>query len=151
MTERKRAYRIALWGGSLLGVLIFIFANSLTPASASGEESGAVFSFLHEIFSFLTHHAVRKLAHFCEYALLGAHLAFAPLLLPLRSRGTALIPLLFGILIAFLDEGFQLFASGRAAMLTDVFIDCVGYFFGLLLFILIFVVIKRKQTERKEG
>ena len=64
-----------------LGTLLFIFANSLTPASASASVSGSLFERLKEFFGFLPffdHHFLRKAAHFCEYALLGAIVAFYP-------------------------------------------------------------------------
>ena len=146
--ENIRIYRISIWTASLLGVLIFVFGNSLQPASVSGEESAEVFSHLSQLFPFLTHHLVRKLAHFCEYALLGAHLAFAPLTLPARGYAMHVTSLLFGALVALVDEGIQRFVPGRAGMLTDALIDYAGYLCGFLLFFgLIFLYVKRKGNR----
>ena len=144
----KRAYRTVLWGVSLLGTLFFIFAHSLTPAKASAAESGTVFSFLHTVFSFLTHAAVRKLAHFCEYALLGAHLAALPRIL--RGPRPLSYPLSFfvGVLLAAMDEGLQLLVPGRAGLLSDVAIDTAGLFVGFLFFALVLHIVIKKGGAR---
>lgn len=130
--KNQKAYRLFLWCLSVLGVLTFIFANSLMPSKASGGQSGSLFSFLKEFFPFLTHHIVRKLAHFCEYALLGVHLAFAPALLSIKARLSYAIAFLFGGVIALLDEGVQYFVPGRVSAITDVLIDYAGYLTALL-------------------
>ena len=101
--KEKHLYRTLLWAVSVLGVLCFIFGNSLTPASESAEESRGVFSVLLSVFPFITHHIVRKLAHVAEYALLGVHLSFAPMLF--SRRASVPLVLLFGVFVALADEG----------------------------------------------
>ena len=55
-----------------LCVVAFIFMHSLTPATLSAEESGAVTDWLTNLIPFqLTDHIVRKMAHFTEYSVLG--------------------------------------------------------------------------------
>lgn len=148
--ERKIIYRRWLYLLSLLGTLTFIFGNSLQPATLSGAESQSVYSFLLDYFPFFTHHLVRKLAHFCEYALLGAHMAFAPLSLSMRDGVGRTVSSLFGALVALLDEGIQLFVPGRAGMLTDALIDYAGYLCGLLLFFFIFFLYAKRKEKRFE-
>lgn len=126
--EAMKNYRRLLWALSLLGTLSFIILHSLTPAVESGEESGAVYLALWQFFPFLTHSLVRKLAHFCEYALLGAHLYFLP---PLFAKVRWQLVLLFGLPIALFDEGLQSFVPGRSPAITDVLLDFSGYLFGL--------------------
>ena len=146
----KSKYRFYLWEISVLGVLVFIFANSLMPASASGEESGSLLAFLIDYFPFLTHHLVRKLAHFCEYALLGVLMAFAPVFLPSRKGVGALTAFGVGIPVSLIDEGIQRLVPGRGPSLADALIDCAGYFFGVLLvFFAIYLFSARK--EKKHG
>lgn len=140
----KHTYRRLLWGASLLGTLFFIFAHSLTPAAASAEESGAVFSFLDRLFPFLTHAAVRKLAHFCEYALLGAHMAALPRLWWQSSRGAYPAAILIGVATAFLDEGLQRLVPGRAGLLSDVGIDTAGVLVGFFFFAAVLLLIVKK-------
>ena len=79
--------------------------------------------------------AVRKGAHFGEFALLSLNLA-----LHLRLRGRALparravqVAWGLGTLYAVSDELHQLFVSERAARLLDVIIDSLGALAGALL------------------
>lgn len=82
--------------------------------------------------------ALRKIAHFCEYAILGA------LLLRALGReeivvGTGLIlsPRLLsiaaGVAYAATDELHQHFVPGRHAAVRDVVIDAAGVLAGVLL------------------
>ena len=119
----------------LLSTLTFIFLNSLTPASASAEASGGVYDLLSRLIGFLpflTHAAVRKAAHFAEYAVLGFLSLFFPrvFLKGKRREYISLIP--FVILVAVADELLQFLAPGRVPLLTDVLIDLGGFLFGLL-------------------
>ena len=147
--EAKRTYRLTLWGISVLGVVCFIFANSLMPRAASAEESGSLLAFLLSFFPEISHHLVRKLAHLAEYALLGAHLAFLPILLTAKTGVKRTLVLVTGALIAFMDEGIQFFVPGRGAAFSDVMIDTSGYFLGLafLLFCLFLFSAKRKEKS----
>lgn len=146
--EGKHLYRLLLWGTSTLGVLCFIFANSLTPAAASAEESRSVLDILLSFLPAITHHAVRKLAHLAEYALLGAHLSLAPILLPISSRVSYPIAFLFGCVVALLDEGIQHFVPGRGAALSDALIDYVGYLAALLLVFAAFLIFSKVRKGK---
>lgn len=152
--KTKNTYRAVLWGVSLLATLLFIFMNSLQPASVSGEASGSLFDTLSEIFSFLpfwSHTFLRKLAHFCEYALLGAHMAFFPSLFFGKRAFFAAALSLFGVFVASLDEGLQRLVPGRSGMLSDVILDTAGYFFGLFLLLAIcFLFVQKKKGKRDE-
>ena len=139
----KHLYRLVLWCASTFGVLCFIFANSLTPAAASSEESRSVLDLLLSFFPAITHRIVRKLAHLVEYALLGAHLALSPMLLPTSSRVSYPIAFLFGGVVALLDEGIQHFVPGRGASLSDALIDYVGYLSALLFVFLAFLIFSK--------
>ena len=82
MSGKRKAVCAAL---TLLtaALVCWIFSNSLKDAAASSSQSGAVRAFLQKILDalfsgsvVLSSHFVRKLAHFSEYALLGAMLFF---------------------------------------------------------------------------
>ena len=145
--KEKHIYRIFLWSGSVFGVVCFIFANSLLPADASSEESKSFLSFFVALFPELSHYSIRKLAHVAEYALLGAHLALAPIGSPFSMRVTYPVVLLFGAIIAFIDEGIQRFVPGRGPSLTDALIDFVGYLAALILVITFLFVISKTKKE----
>jgi VanZ family protein len=67
---------------------------------------------------------LRKIAHFCEYAVLG--------LLLLRATGRETVALAAGVLYAASDEVHQHFVAGRHAAFRDVAVDSAGVLFGVL-------------------
>ena len=113
-------------------LLLWIFSNSLKNSQESASQSGAVREWIQTILDALfsgsvviSSHAVRKLAHFSEYALLGAMLLFTWRAYT-AERKRLLFPALVAALAPFVDEGFQFFSEGRAPMLCDVGIDLLG-------------------------
>jgi VanZ like family len=68
---------------------------------------------------------LRKLAHFCEYAILGALL--------LRALGREALAVAVGVAYAATDELHQNFVAGRHAAFRDVAIDAAGVLAGVLL------------------
>ena len=68
---------------------------------------------------------LRKIAHFCEYAVLGGLL--------LRAVGRELVAVAAGALYAASDELHQHFVAGRHAAFRDVAIDTAGVLAGVLL------------------
>lgn len=89
----------------------------------SRSEQNAVIEYLHPI--------VRKLAHFSEYAVLGALLMCAALchIWSLWARVT--VAGLCSGLAGLMDEFHQLFVSGRAGSLRDAAIDFCGAVLGI--------------------
>lgn len=117
----------------------FIFARSAKTANESIAESAAFSAFLIRLFPWLTHHAIRKLAHFSEYFILGGFL-FADWRM-LRS-GLVLLPFGFGAAVACVDEFLiQRNTSGRSGELRDVLLDSVGVAVAVGICLLLF---KRK-------
>lgn len=106
-------------------VMAFIFYNSSQDSTASSRMSNLVMNWLWQHDIYLSAYAVRKLAHFCEFALLGFLLVFA-------LGGKVLLALLVGVLYAGSDEFHQLFVSGRAGQILDVGIDGAGVFCGMI-------------------
>jgi hypothetical protein len=68
---------------------------------------------------------LRKIAHGCEFAVLGALLVRA-----LRDERAAFV---VGVLYAVSDEVHQLFVPGRVGAPLDVVIDAIGVAVGVLL------------------
>jgi VanZ family protein len=68
---------------------------------------------------------LRKIAHFCEYAVLGALL--------LRAVDRQPLAVAAGVAYAATDELHQHFVSGRHAAFRDVAIDAAGVLTGVLL------------------
>ncbi|MBR6119679.1 MAG: VanZ family protein [Oscillospiraceae bacterium] len=128
----------ALW-------LWFIYARSAQPAAVSHEESGAVLGLLRKVLPFVDMLLVRKLAHFTEYAVLGALLWLDWRLL---GRDGLLLPLGAGLLFAAGDELLQTFIPGRSGELLDVLLDFSGVLAAVLPARLIR---KRKENKRREA
>ncbi len=127
----------------LIGATVcFIFGNSLLPASLSDQFSNGVRKGLNQLFSLggsdgvqMTRDGVlRKLAHMTEFAALGLELfvwqcSFLPRRWPLLA--------LSGLVTALLDETIQLFVTGRAGRVADVWIDFGGLLLGGLVGVLL--------------
>ena len=88
-------------------------------------------------------HIIRKSAHFCEYAALGAltinasWLFFGYLRMKFKWKGSAYYPLIAAfawcILFATSDEIHQLFVPGRFGSSLDVLLDTAGAVLGIMI------------------
>ncbi len=139
-----------------------IFSFSLKDAEESSQQSDWVADKLSEIVEAVeetvnTKINIRKAAHFCEYALLGAETSFLCLLAENNKKKKWLFFLVFGIVIASLDEAIQNFAPGRDSAVKDVFIDMSGYVMGLLFVMCIYFAVSKikekyaKHTQDRKG
>ena len=132
--------------------VLFIWGNSCLPGSVSG----AISHWVRNVLSFLFpggasdpdsgHGLVRKLAHFTEFACLGALFTwlFGMLSKPL------LIALPCGFLVACADETIQRFVPDRGPAFKDVLIDTSGVLVGIGLLILGYTIRKRQAKQYLE-
>lgn len=141
----------------LVGVLLFIWGNSLMTAEASSAVSGGMQNFLLSAFPWIekTHvllfcvRNIRKVMHFSEFFLLavGAWLWFR------HRRAFSVFRLCFmlclGPCAAFVDEGIQLSTEGRAASIIDVGIDTCGYYTCILLCLTVLFFAGLIQNRRR--
>lgn len=132
--------KLRLWTLLTMLWLALIFAHSAMPASLSSTESGKLLSLLQCIFPSLTHHFLRKAAHFIIYAVAGIFLTKTFLL---TRRFVLIKPLFAGVLTALADETLQLFVEGRSGELADVWLDFSGIVLGSLIVWLVYII-KRK-------
>lgn len=148
MTDRKYA---RLWLSLSLAVLAVIWGNSCLPGEESGALSNAVLVWLLRVLPFLgwmDGFIIRKLAHFCEFALLGCLLG-----LSFRSRGAKqstfwYAPAALSLAAACVDETIQIVSPGRYSSLVDVWIDFAGSLSGLV-FLSALLALKFKKSMRK--
>ena len=127
--------------------LIFIWGNSLLPGEISGALSDAVRDLVLELLPAgpeggLGGGLLRKLAHFTEFALLGACLGW---LHGMVNKHPA-YALAWGAGAACMDETIQRFVPGRGPSLRDVGIDTAGVLTGILLLHLGHHIFKRLKT-----
>ena len=112
--------------------LIFIASSSLMSASHTGAMMGPL---LHWLFPHaseptlaIIHFAVRKAAHFTEYAILAllAARAFRTSSRELLRQRWFWVSLLFIVIYALSDEYHQSFVPSRTASIYDSMIDSAG-------------------------
>ena len=138
--------RLRLCSVLLVANLCFIWGNSLLPGKISGALSDALKNILAhllpgEVPGVTTGGGLlRKIAHFTEFAALGAAFVWRFGMLEKRK----IMALVFGFGVACVDETIQIFVPGRGRSVFDVLIDTAGVAVGVTL-LLLFHHIKRNQ------
>ncbi len=139
-----------------------IWYLSLAPIPESAELSGGIAEDLAERFPFLRgfdlgllNHVIRKLAHFCEFGLLGLLTALFSKTIGDGDFGEYLFRLpvsaLFCLSVASTDEMIQIFTK-RGNQVSDVFLDLAGSLSGILFVSLVlFIVDKKRKNKRSPG
>ena len=136
----------------LILTLGFIWGHSCMPQTVSAAESASITELVEPVLELVvgagnvTDHLVRKLAHFSEFAVLGAELA---LLLAAKKTGV-IHACAFGLLAGFVDETIQIFAF-RGDMISDVWLDFGGAVFGVILASLLCLLIRRTRKNAADG
>lgn len=153
--------RILLWG-LVLATAGMIFWFSAQNGAASSQLSGGITEKVVEVVEpdydslpepeqqtlfDAVQFAVRKSAHFSEYALLGFLLRLLCASYALRRGG--LVAWLCGTGYAATDELHQWFVAARSAMWQDVCLDSVGVFAGAFLATGILVIYARISMKRR--
>lgn len=132
---RKSRKRVMLCAALIACNLIFIWGNSLLP----GEVSAALSQWVRDLLSsFLPGDGpgaqgsglLRKIAHFTEFACLGALLAW--LFAMVRGRA-GVMPVVLAFAAAGIDETIQCFVPDRGPSLWDVGLDTCGAAAGIFL------------------
>lgn len=112
-----------------------IFYNSSLPLRQSSQLSGWVTALTQLLAQYLdirltgdVEHHIRKLAHFCEFALLGLLLCHSFSALGVSNRTATGYILFLALFAAVLDEYIQSFSPGRGSRVKDVLLDFSGVF-----------------------
>jgi VanZ family protein len=118
---------IVLW-------IVFIYFNSLQIGAVSGEVSGNITQWLASVLNQIGIQVdvvdlsvlVRKGAHVGEFLVLGLLL----MLYQFQSSGAVgkrfINVVVFGLMVAVVDEVIQTFIPGRSGLIIDVLIDLIG-------------------------
>ena len=153
--KKERPKQVAIKRIVLLVLIIvwavFVFGFS----SQTGNESSGLSRKIAEIF-FKTEEAlaiaepiIRKLAHFSEYALGGVLMYLLIDTYNYSKKTKFFLTLFLGIWYAAIDEIHQTFVPDRSGNIRDVFIDTLGFSFGIGL-TLIYLKIKNKILSKKD-
>lgn len=151
MIRTDRRLRLSKWLITL--ILCFIWGNSLLPGHISGQLS----DWAKEILASLLPGQIggdiggggllRKIAHFTEFAALGACLSWRFGMLEKRK----ILALAYGIPAACVDETIQLFVPDRGPAIRDVVIDTCGVAAGMVILLLIHkITTTTKSKENKQ-
>ncbi len=136
-------------------VLAFIFSNSLKTGEASSAQSSAVVDAVQAVFGVIApnsaiatatgedyqrlHACIRLLAHFAEFALLGALFAWCCLSYTTK-KAYLLIPAAGVLTVPCIDEWLQSLTAERAAEWKDILVDGAGGICGLIFAVFCVVV-----------
>ena len=148
--------KAVVWWGIIALTVLFIWGQSLLGQTVSIAQSESVQGLLDSLFgewvhdTFLYRH-IRKVAHFAEFALLGAECMGYRLSVRGERRVPQWVLYAVGPTVAMCDELLQ-FVSARAPRFTDVLLDCGGYVCGAAVIWGIVWVYKqfRKYSHKKD-
>lgn len=144
----------------------FIFGNSLQTSEQSAAQSSTVVDAVQDVASVIApdsaianatgeeydklHSIVRNMAHYLEFALLGAlfcwtYYVFKP------TKKYLYIPLIAFLIVPLLDESLQSFVSGRGSEWKDVGLDTLGgicgFAFALFVIWLVLRILRGKKQK----
>lgn len=155
-------FKIALSVLLVISCMLIILRFSLQEGEKSGEVSSNVIKDVlsavigeENVTEELVSNAqvpVRKMAHFGVYMLLGFTLInlFNMLYSVNAYRIFFLFPPIIGVLYSVFDEHLiQKATVGRAPSWIDVLIDSTGVFFGICLYILLIITVKRLKNNKQ--
>lgn len=127
-----------------------MWGHSLATGDASSLESSRFVTWLRPVLQGMgltgtdqMTFAVRKTAHFCEYAVLGMLLYANGRLRGLRLFEGAGWWLAASLAVPVADEFIQLFTPGRSSQVSDVVLDFCGALFGLGVVLLVRRIARR--------
>ena len=119
-------------------------AQVIAPSSSIATATGADYDKLHSI--------IRSIAHFSEFALLGA-LLIACYFSYTRDKSLCVLPFGLIVLTPIIDECLQISTGGRGAEMKDILLDTAGGFLGALVGLiavgLVWLIVKKHRAKRE--
>lgn len=148
----KKYKKYLPWFFVLLWMLL-IFLLSAQPATDSNSLSTVITKKIEVLVENVTNiqlniedfnHIVRKAAHFTAYLILGILISIA-FSTSIKNRKIQVKIMIICILYASSDEFHQLFVPGRGSSVIDVMIDTSGALIGILLYMLIIRIVRKRK------
>ncbi len=171
MSEKKRENTIRFVLKILLPIacvawIAFIFSNSLKTGAQSSAQSSTAVAVVQKVAQVVApsskiatatgedydilHAVVRKLAHFTEFAGLGALLCWCYFAYTSRYKW-AWLPAVGVLLVPVIDELLQTLTNARACSVVDMCIDAGGGAVGLLLAWVVVLIIWKIWGKSKSN
>lgn len=165
--SKKKIYILrAVLTAACLALLAFIFGNSLTAGEDSSAQSASVVRLVQKVVGVFApdswiatatgeayeklHDIVRTVAHFLEFALLGALFSWCYRAYT-SEKAYFFVVVCFLVLVPVIDEFLQTLTVGRAAEMKDVFVDTAGGLagatFAVLTLVLGFAIYKKRRKK----
>ena len=143
--------KIRFWAIMIICNILFIWGNSLLPGSVSGAISKFVSYVVYQVIlgrpaGGSGHGLLRKVAHFTEFACLGAFLTRFLVLL----KKPHWLALGGAFLVACCDETIQRFVPDRGPSFKDVLIDTSGAAVGMIILLVGYAYVNRRKKQAME-
>ena len=155
MQKKRKALRLILFWALAVGWIAVLFFFSGQNAADSSALSGWFVDFVRSIFPFnripadQLIYVVRKLAHFCIFALEGFLLCLA-MTQSFRDRSAgAVLSVIACTALAAANELHQMFSEGRSCEGRDVLIDIGGALLGIAAAMLLLRLLHRRKRARE--
>lgn len=148
---KNKKYSITFWALSVVCMMMIFFFSSRT-ADESSMQSSIILELIEKIFktqfdeNSIMHIAIRKLAHFSEFA--GLSLLLNCAMFFTKNKKQLLASTIFTSAYAVTDEIHQIFVEGRACQFVDWLIDTAGAITGAIAFLIICLIIKKIINKR---
>ena len=150
MPKQHKQHKLLFPILSILWVIV-ILSFSLQDGSRSSLQSGVITTTIQSILSNigidierqLLSFLIRKIAHFTEFFILGVFVKQSSF--DLKN----IFPIFLACFVPILDETVQSFVPGRAMAITDMVIDLVGIFCGMIIYAFIVKIFSKKQLLEK--
>lgn len=161
--QKNKLYAAVFWlltAGWMIVIFLFSSRNADDSTTQSNFISDIILSILNKDYKDMNaaeqlrlikkiEFAVRKSAHFCIYAVLGALSHFSFRFSVRNLKKTYFFSLLVCFLYACTDEIHQLFIPGRSGQFRDVMIDFSGALLSSALIFTAGFIIKKIRTKHK--
>ena len=140
----------------ILGLLCFIWGNSLASGETSGNMIGRIMQWINTVLRLdeggadILHRLIRKGAHFTEFACLGLLLTWLFGMMGEKKGHLFCMPLLFGMMAACMDETIQVFTPDRGPSPIDIWIDTCGVAAGITILLIGHYYTCKKHTRNLE-
>ncbi len=149
MKARRIIGAVVFWALTLSIMYIAFGFSSETAAESEQVSQGVLDIIIEHLGIVISHHMLRKIAHFSEYAALGFCMGGA--IYFTFNKNKFYIPLIPSVIYAASDEIHQLFVPERSCEFLDVIIDSCGSSFGILIFMLILLIINRIKSKKAQS
>lgn len=151
MLSNRKSFAVKALALLICITLAFIWGNSILSREQSTDVSKGLLEFIRPVLEALgleceSDHWLRKLAHFCEFALLGAEFSALSALEEKRSLWELTRCALCCLAVAVADETIQYF-SGRYPHILDVLLDFSGSICGIVLFCILFAAMVKYKGK----